>query len=60
MPRERIPADVERRVRESAHDRCGYCLSPQRLVMARLEILVSMVTPVLTTIAIALPRAVLL
>ncbi len=38
MPRERIAADLERRVRETAHDRCGYCLSPQRLVMARLEI----------------------
>jgi hypothetical protein len=34
----RIPAAVERRVRAVAHDRCGYCLSPQHLVMARLEI----------------------
>jgi hypothetical protein len=38
MPRKNIPADVERRVREAARNRCGYCLSPQRLVMARLEI----------------------
>jgi hypothetical protein len=34
----RIPADLERRVREAARGRCGYCLSPQHLVMARLEI----------------------
>lgn len=38
MPRETVPADVGRRVREAARHRCGYCLSPQRLVMARLEI----------------------
>ncbi len=38
MPRDRIPADVEERVRRDARDRCGYCLSPQQLVMARLEI----------------------
>jgi len=38
MPREYIPIGVERRVREAAHSRCGYCLSPQHLVMARLEI----------------------
>ena len=38
MPRDRIPADVEERVRKDAHERCGYCLSPQRLVMERLEI----------------------
>ncbi len=38
MPRDPIPREIERRVRETAHDRCGYCLSPQRLVMARLEI----------------------
>ena len=34
----RIPAAVERRVHAVARDRCGYCLSPQHLVMARLEI----------------------
>ncbi|HEV3339158.1 MAG TPA: HNH endonuclease signature motif containing protein [Pirellulales bacterium] len=33
-----VPADVALRVRAAAGDRCGYCLSPQRLVMARLEI----------------------
>lgn len=38
MVRSYIPADVERRVRETAQNRCGYCLSPQYLVMARLEI----------------------
>ncbi len=40
MPTSRraIAAEVERRVRETAGNRCGYCLSPQRLVMARLEI----------------------
>src|SRR5205814_7005989 len=29
---------VERRVRAAARNRCGFCLSPQHLVMARLEI----------------------
>lgn len=38
MARKAIPIDLERRVREQARHRCGYCLSPQRLVMARLEI----------------------
>lgn len=38
MPRRRLPADVEQWVRLAARDRCGYCLSPQHLVMARLEI----------------------
>jgi hypothetical protein len=38
MPRNRLPVEVDRRVREAARNRCGYCLSPQRLVMARLEI----------------------
>jgi hypothetical protein len=38
MSREWIPAEVERRVRQAARHRCGYCLSPQWLVMARLEI----------------------
>lgn len=37
-PRRAIPLEVERRIREAAGNRCGYCLSPQRLVMARLEI----------------------
>lgn len=38
MPRESISAELDRRIREAARHRCGYCLSPQRLVMARLEI----------------------
>jgi hypothetical protein len=38
MPREYIPVAVDRRVREAARNRCGYCLSPQHLVMARLQI----------------------
>lgn len=38
MARAYIPAEVDRRVRATAQNRCGYCLSPQHLVMARLEI----------------------
>jgi hypothetical protein len=38
MARDYIPVEVERRVRAAAQNRCGYCLSPQHLVMARLEI----------------------
>jgi hypothetical protein len=38
MPREYLSVDLVRRVREAAKNRCGYCLSPQHLVMARLEI----------------------
>jgi hypothetical protein len=38
MPRPYIPIEIERRVRATAKNRCGYCLSPQYLVMARLEI----------------------
>src|SRR5436309_15286281 len=38
MPREYIPVATDRRVREAARHRCGYCLSQQHLVMARLEI----------------------
>jgi hypothetical protein len=38
MPRATIPEVIAKRVREAAHNRCGYCLSPQRFVMARLEI----------------------
>jgi hypothetical protein len=33
-----LPANVEQRIRQAAKNRCGYCLSPQHLVMARLEI----------------------
>jgi hypothetical protein len=38
MPRKYLPIDLVRRVREAARDRCGYCLSPQHLVMAPLEV----------------------
>lgn len=38
MARVYIPVEVEQRVRAAARNRCGYCLSPQHLVMARLEI----------------------
>jgi hypothetical protein len=33
-----IPEDVRARVRSQAGERCGYCLSPQRLVLGLLEI----------------------
>lgn len=33
-----IPAEVRRLVRAQAGDRCGYCLSPQHLVLGWLEI----------------------
>jgi hypothetical protein len=46
MPRDPIPAEVERRVREDARGRCGYCLSPEVLVMARLEITNPKVVPI--------------
>jgi hypothetical protein len=38
MARAFISAAIERRVRAAARNRSGYCLSPQHLVMARLEI----------------------
>jgi hypothetical protein len=38
MGRAYIPVEVDKRIREQARHRCGYCLSPQHLVMARLEI----------------------
>ncbi len=38
MARNYIPVEVDRRVRNAARNRCGYCLSPQHLVIARLEI----------------------
>ncbi|MGI2903013.1 HNH endonuclease [Tolypothrix sp. VBCCA 56010] len=38
MTRPYISVEIDRRVRTAAQNRCGYCLSPQRLVMARLEI----------------------
>jgi hypothetical protein len=33
-----IPHAVRQRIRESAWERCGYCLSSQRYVMAKLEV----------------------
>ncbi|HMQ52466.1 MAG TPA: HNH endonuclease signature motif containing protein [Anaerolineae bacterium] len=38
MPRPYLSAEVEQQIRQAAKHRCGYCLSPQHLVMARLEI----------------------
>ena len=38
MPRSRLPAALDRRVREAAGNRCGYCLAPQSLVLGKLEI----------------------
>jgi 5-methylcytosine-specific restriction endonuclease McrA len=37
MVRVYIPVDLARRVREAARNRCGYCLSPQHLVLGRLQ-----------------------
>ena len=33
-----VPEAIRQRVRAVAGERCGYCLSPQRLVMGQLEI----------------------
>lgn len=38
MTRRHIPTHIDKRVRTIAKQRCGYCLSPQHLVMARLEV----------------------
>jgi HNH endonuclease len=38
MSRTSLSADAERRLRETARQRCGYCLSPQHLVFAPLEL----------------------
>jgi HNH endonuclease len=38
MVRVYVPVELERRVWASSRERCGYCLSPRHLVMARLEI----------------------
>src|SRR5258706_6248113 len=38
MTKRTIPEDVVARVRSRADDRCGYCLSPQHLVLGWLEI----------------------
>lgn len=36
--RRTIPVRMNRRIRAAAQNRCGYCLSPHHLVMARLEV----------------------
>jgi 5-methylcytosine-specific restriction endonuclease McrA len=33
-----IPEEVRQRIGKQAGDRCGYCLSPQHLVLGQLEI----------------------
>lgn len=38
MTQPQISETLKRRVRVAARDRCGYCLSPQRLVMSTLEV----------------------
>ena len=38
MARRKLPAALVARVRQQAQGRCGYCLSPQSLVHASLEI----------------------
>ncbi len=38
MSRSYISVEIDRNVRYITKNRCGYCLSPQKLVMARLEI----------------------
>ncbi len=38
MTKRTIPEDVVARVRSRAENRCGYCLSPQHLVLGWLEI----------------------
>jgi hypothetical protein len=38
MVRVYVPVELARRVREAARDRCGYCRSPQHLILGRLQI----------------------
>jgi len=38
LTRKQLSADVESRIRAAATNRCGYCLSPQRLLPWELEI----------------------
>lgn len=33
-----IPKKIQQRIRDAAHNRCGYCLSSQKYVLGRLEI----------------------
>ena len=37
MVRVYIPVELASRVRQAAQNRCGYCLSPQHLVLGRLQ-----------------------
>jgi len=37
MNRKKLRAAQQARVRQASGERCGYCLSPQRLVLGRLE-----------------------
>jgi hypothetical protein len=38
MARIRLSVEADRRLRQQARERCGYCLSPQHLVFSPLEI----------------------
>lgn len=38
MARDPISLEIKRRVRRDAQERCGFCLSPQHLVMGRLAV----------------------
>ncbi len=38
MIRPYLSSEIKQRVRQAAQHRCGYCLSPQHLVMGRLQI----------------------
>jgi hypothetical protein len=38
MVRVYVPVDLAQRIRAAAKNRCGYCLSPQYLVLGRLQI----------------------
>jgi hypothetical protein len=38
MTRSHLPVELDQKVRLAAKNRCGYCLSPQHLVMGRLHI----------------------
>lgn len=38
MPRSYISVKLDKQIRERAKNRCAYCLSPQHLVMGKLEI----------------------
>lgn len=37
MVRGYIAVDLARKIREAARNRCGYCLSPQHLILGRLQ-----------------------